>query len=228
MKKLLMLTFLFLLSGCNLRTLDPVSETASDQAFLIKLGFWIMMVVVGVVTILFVAFTLKYRETDKNRYDIPKHEEGNRTLEIIWTVLPIILLVCLAIPTVIITYQASNISANPEETVHVNVTGEQFKWTFEYENGKKTHEKLVLPVNRDVIFHLKSKDVIHSFWVPRLAGKKDVIPGTVNKLEVVPNKTGTYQGKCAEFCGILHADMRFTTEVVSQQDFEEWLSSKKK
>ncbi|QAS52277.1 cytochrome c oxidase subunit II [Halobacillus litoralis] len=223
--------FIFLtapfLSGCNLRTLNPISETGADQAFLINLSFGIMMFVVAVVSILFILFTVKYRETDKNRKDIPQHEEGNRTLEIIWTTVPIILLTGLAIPTIIYTFQVSDTDANSEEALHVNVVGEQWRWTFQYENGRETHDKLVLPVDKEVVFHLKSTDVIHSFWIPRLVGKKDAIPGKENKLKVAPNEVGTYQGKCAEFCGILHADMRFVTEVIPVEDFEEWLAKEK-
>ncbi|SEA71779.1 cytochrome c oxidase subunit 2 [Thalassobacillus cyri] len=225
MKILVLLSFLFILSGCNLRVLDPKTQTASDQAFLIYLSFGIMMFVVLVVALLFIAFTVKYRETEKNRHDVPKHEEGNRTLEIIWTVLPIILLIGLAVPTVMITYDVSYIGASSDDNaVHVNVTGEQFRWTFEYENGKETHKKLVLPEDREVIFHLTSKDVIHSFWVPKLAGKIDVLPGEENRLKVTPEETGTYQGKCAEYCGTLHADMRFEAEVMEQEEFQAWLN----
>ncbi|MFG6113999.1 cytochrome c oxidase subunit II [Halobacillus sp. MO56] len=225
MKKLAMMAILLILSGCNLRVLDPKSQTASDQAFLIYLSFGIMMFVVLVVALLFIAFTGKYRETEKNRHDVPKHEEGNRTLEIIWTVLPIILLIGLAVPTVMITYDVSYIGASSDDNaVHVNVTGEQFRWTFEYENGKETHDTLVLPEDREVIFHLTSKDVIHSFWVPKLAGKIDVLPGEETRLKVTPEETGTYQGKCAEYCGTLHADMRFETEVIEQEDFQAWLN----
>ncbi|MFG6119396.1 cytochrome c oxidase subunit II [Thalassobacillus sp. B23F22_16] len=223
MKKLAMVAVLLILSGCNLRVLDPKSQTASDQAFLIYLSFGIMMFVVLVVAVLFIGFTWKYRETEKKRNDVPKHEEGNRTLEIIWTVLPIILLIGLAVPTVMITYDVSNIGASSEETMHVNVVAEQYRWTFEYENGKETHKNLVLPVDQEVVLHLTSKDVIHSFWVPNLGGKMDMIPGEENQMKITPSEEGTYQGKCAEYCGTLHTDMRFETEVVDQEEFQQWL-----
>ncbi|EKE32385.1 cytochrome caa3-type oxidase II [Salimicrobium jeotgali] len=227
MKKLLPALIMLFLTGCNVRTLNPVSETGADQAFLIKLSFGIMMFVVAVVCVLFIIFTVKYRENDLNRKDIPKHEEGSRVLEILWTTIPFVLLAILAVPTVMYTFQASNTEAGSEDTLHVDVIAEQWNWTFAYENGKETHKELVLPVDREIVLHLKSTDVIHSFWVPRLIGKRDTIPGEENELKVTPDQTGTYQGKCAEFCGLGHTDMRFDTEVIPAEEFEEWLSEEK-
>ena len=133
----------------------------------------------------------------------------------------------LAVPTISITYDQSAVLSSSEikeEAVHVNVTAEQFFWTFEYENGKETMNKLVIPAGKKIVFHLKSKDVIHSFWIPELAGKTDVMPGRELNYEIVNAKEGTYEGKCAEFCGVLHTKMQFTTEVVSTSEYQEWLN----
>ncbi|MFC0525167.1 cytochrome c oxidase subunit II [Pontibacillus salicampi] len=220
--------FVTLLSGCNMRVFDPISETARDQSFLIVFSFILMMIVLIVVFILFIRFVLKYRMTEHNQDYIPPEEEGNKTLEIIWTVLPVLLLIVLAVPTIRITYDvSSDANAIPPEAVAIDVTAQRYSWTFEYPNGVQTIDSVVLPKDRPVVFNLHSKDVIHSFWIPNLGGKKDAIPGEDRSLRVTPDQTGTYQGKCAEFCGVEHAQMRFTTEVKTQAEFQQWLEEKK-
>ncbi|WP_430791284.1 cytochrome c oxidase subunit II [Virgibacillus flavescens] len=226
MKKLVPALFLLCLTGCDISVLNAQSETGQEQAFLIWFSFGLMMIVMLVVFVLFAKFVWKYRETPQNKDDLPKDVKGNKKLEITWTSLSILLLVVLAVPMISITYDQSAVlssSKDNEEAVHVNVTAEQFFWTFGYENGKKTMNKLVIPANKTIVFHLKSKDVIHSFWIPELAGKTDVMPDRELDYEIVNAKKGTYEGKCAEFCGVLHTKMQFTTEVVSTSDYEEWL-----
>ncbi|ASK62027.1 cytochrome c oxidase subunit II [Virgibacillus phasianinus] len=226
MKKLLTIPILLLLAGCDINVLDAKSETGQDQAFLIWFSFGLMMIVLVVVFVLFARFVWKYRETDQNKHTLPKDVKGNKKLEITWTTLAILLLVVLAVPTVAITYDQSPVLSSSEEAeqaVHVNVTGQQFFWTFEYENGKETTNKLVIPANKTIVFHLISKDVIHSFWIPQLGGKTDVLPGKELLYKLKNPKEGTYEGKCAEFCGVQHTKMQFTTRVVSNEEYENWL-----
>ncbi|MFZ3578539.1 cytochrome c oxidase subunit II [Virgibacillus sp. DJP39] len=226
MKKTLLTPILLLLSGCNITVLNPKSDTGQDQAFLIWFSFSLMMIVLVVVFILFARFVWKYRETSFNKDDLPKDVKGNKKLELIWTLSAIFLLVVLAVPTIAITYNQSpelSSTEDKEEAVHVNVIGQQFYWTFTYENGKTSTNKLVIPADKTVTFHLKSKDVIHSFWIPQLAGKTDVLPGKELIYEIVNPQAGTYEGKCAEFCGLDHANMQFTTKVVSTKEYEKWL-----
>lgn len=220
----LLSSILLILSGCNIRVLDPKSQTARDQSYLIQYSFALMMIVFVTVIVLFVWFVRKYRETEENKHKIPEDEKGNRILEITWTVLPIILLIILAIPTIKITYEISaSSSVTPPDALHIEVTAQQFSWTFEYPNGVIATDDLVLPKDQPVVFHLNSKDVIHSFWVPKLGGKKDVIPGKERRLILTPDELGTYQGKCAEFCGKNHALMRFETVVKTQEEYDQWL-----
>ncbi|WP_404456000.1 cytochrome c oxidase subunit II [Virgibacillus necropolis] len=227
MKKLLTIPLFLLLAGCDITVLNAKSETGQDQAFLIWFSFGLMMVVLLIVFVLFARFVWKYRETSLNKDTLPKDVKGNKKLEITWTTLAVLLLAVLAVPTVAITYNQSPILSSSEETeqsaVHVNVTGQQYFWTFSYENGKETTNKLIIPANNTIVFHLKSKDVIHSFWIPKLAGKTDVLPGKELIYKIVNPEEGTYEGQCAEFCGVQHTKMQFTTEVVSIADYEEWL-----
>ncbi|KGP74204.1 cytochrome c oxidase subunit II [Pontibacillus yanchengensis] len=230
MKKLSFLfsSMVLFLSGCSMRVFNPISETARDQSFLILFSFFLMMIVLVVVFVMFARFMWKYRETEENKHTIPEDEKGNKAFEITWTVLPIILLIVLAVPTVRMTYDMSaEVKSNPANAVHVEVTAQQFSWTFTYEGEVQTVDNLVLPKDRPVVFHLNSKDVIHSFWIPRLGGKRDVVPGEDRRLILTPEKTGTYQGKCAEFCGVDHAKMRFTTEVKTQEAYQQWLNNEK-
>ncbi|UOQ45279.1 cytochrome c oxidase subunit II [Halobacillus salinarum] len=216
-----------LLSGCQIRVLNPASDTAQTQSNLIYLSFGLMMLVLIVVIILFTRFVYKYRETGERIGCIPGDKKENKLYEIIWTVLPVLLLVVLAVPTVKATYDLTYKSAAGEgfkqDAVNVQVEARQFAWTFTYENGKKSHTELVLPVDKKAALTISSVDVVHSFWVPRLGGKMDAIPGKKTHLAFVPNKQGTYQGKCAEFCGSGHATMRFKARVVSEDEYEKWL-----
>ncbi|WP_188454654.1 cytochrome c oxidase subunit II [Virgibacillus oceani] len=230
MKKHFTLTLLLvlgLLQGCNVAVLDPMSETAKEQTFLINFSFSLMMIVLIIVFLLMARFVWKYRETDKNKHVIPKDVKGNRKLEIAWTILPVLLLVVLAIPTIAITYDqsASSPAATEKQAgeIHIDVKAQQFFWTFTYENGKESSKELVLPKGKPIIFHLKSKDVIHSFWIPSLGGKTDVLPGKELVYEIDNPKIGTYDGKCAEFCGVNHTKMRFKTKVVSVEAYHKWL-----
>jgi cytochrome c oxidase subunit II len=228
MKKIILIFVIVFLSGCQMRVLDPKSDTADTLTDLIYLSFGLMMLVFITVFVLFVYFIRKYRETEDTNHEAPPDEKENKWLEISWTVLPFILLAVLAVPTVKATYDlTSKVSGSggrsPEDAVIVDVEGQRFNWKFNYENGKESSDELVLPVDKEVQFRLTSKDVIHSFWIPKLSGKIDVIPGEETRLSFKPREVGTFQGKCAEFCGAEHALMRFETKVVEQREFENWL-----
>lgn len=226
-----LLILMSLLNGCNLRVMDPASDTADRITNLIYLSFGLMMIVFAVVLFLFIYFLRKFRETPENKNEIPGDGSESKWLEITWTVLPILLLVVLAVPTVQATYDlTSNVSstgeASSEEAIVVEVVGKAFNWNFQYENGHESVNELVLPVDQPVEFRLTSKDVIHSFWIPKLSGKIDVLPGKETKLSFTPRELGVYQGKCAEFCGAEHTQMRFATKVVSESEFQEWVEGK--
>ncbi|WP_226037473.1 cytochrome c oxidase subunit II [Aquibacillus saliphilus] len=229
MKKLvsLLLIFLPLLSGCQLRALNPNSERASDQTFLIWFSFGLMMIVLSVVFFLFVRFVSKYKQTEMNKNDIPRDVKGNKKLEITWTTLSMLLLVILAVPTVAITMESSpelaETSLENTSALHINVTARQYSWSFQYQNGKTSENQLILPKDKEIVLHLKSDDVIHSFWVPELSGKQDVLPGKEIILEFKADQVGTFLGKCAEFCGVNHTNMTFETKVITQNKYAEWV-----
>lgn len=225
MKKIFLLSLVLLLTGCNITVLDPKSETASEQAFLISFSFWIMMIVVVTVFILFARFIWKYRYTNSRKHILPKDVKGNIKLEITWIIIPVLLLIILAVPTIAITYdQSPEWTKESEDTgIEMDVTGKQFNWLFRHRNGKEEMNKLVIPEGESIILNLRSEDVIHSFWVPELGGKVDVMPGKELTYEIKHPQRGTYQGKCAEYCGLGHTDMTFKVEVVSKQAYAQYL-----
>ncbi|MBM7601167.1 cytochrome c oxidase subunit 2 [Virgibacillus halotolerans] len=225
MKKLSILPIFLFLAGCNITVLDPKSSTGKEQSFLIWFSFGLMTIVVITVFILFAWFVFKYRYTKEKDDVIPKDVKGNLKLELTWTILPVLLLAVLAVPTIAITYDQSPVSDAKEELdgVPIDVKAEQFKWTFTHENGKEVTDELVIPETDAVIFHLKSADIIHSFWVPALAGKVDVFPDKELTYEIKNPEAGTYKGKCAEYCGLQHADMTFDVKVVSAEDYKKYI-----
>jgi cytochrome c oxidase subunit II len=146
---------------------------------------------------------------------------GNTRLEIVWVTIPFLLVSGLAIYGWIVL---NDIEAKKPNELLVNVTGQQFAWSFEYpkDGGVKTNQ-LVLPKDRPVEFKIHSKDVIHSFWVPEFRLKSDAVPGMTTRIRVTPNRLGTYNVVCAELCGIGHSTMRQNVRVVPRREFAAWL-----
>jgi cytochrome c oxidase subunit II len=220
------------LAACNNQdlpntTFNPHSEFggAIDDLW-DKLLFWGTLVFVFVeAALIFVVVRYRHREGRPE----PKHVHGNTTLEILWTVVPAFILAVIAIPTVKTIFQFQ--SSAPANAIQVNVTGHQWWWEFEYpQYGFRTANELYLPAGRTVSFHLKSQDVIHSFWIPQLGGKRDVITNRTNYLWFTPDSTlgaDVWNGFCAEYCGASHANMKFRAFTLPEADFERWAAHQK-
>jgi len=182
-----------------------------------------------------VFFAIKFRyQPGKN--ENPKQIHGNTVLEIGWTIIPALILAVIAVPTVSTIFKLAE-DPGPS-ALQVTVVGKQWWWEFHYADAKVvTADELVIPAGRPVHIHTTACsdtlggtaakpacNVIHSFWVPELAGKRDVVPGHDNTLTIEADKPGTYLGQCAEYCGLSHANMRFRVIAKSADDFETWLS----
>jgi cytochrome c oxidase subunit 2 len=192
--------------------------------------FWIA-VAVGVFVlagVIYVSVRYRYRE---GKNENPKQIHGSTPLEIGWTIAPAILLAIIAVPTIktIFDLQAAPAAGTALE---VEVVGKQWWWEFKYNEQKVvTADELVIPTGQPVRIHLSACDstlvgecnVIHSFWVPELAGKTDVVPGRANKMNIEADNPGTYLGQCAEYCGLSHANMRFRVIAKSPADFDQWI-----
>lgn len=217
------------LAGCagqeNLSTLVPKGEGAEQQFGLIKLTTYIMLLVTVVVIILFVYALIKYRAKQGDE-SIPRQVEGNAKLEMIWTLIPLLLIAVIAVSTVKSEFSLADV---PEDALKIKVTANQFWWEFEYpELGVVTAQDMFMPVGEKVALELKSNDVIHSFWVPALGGKIDTNPDNVNHMWLQAKETGIYQGKCTELCGASHALMDFKVKVVTEEEFAVWINKMKK
>ncbi|MDN4073578.1 cytochrome c oxidase subunit II [Fictibacillus terranigra] len=223
-----------LLMGCGDPTLSallPQGEVATKQYSLMVLSLAIMIFVLLVVFIIYVFVLVKFRKR-KGDDTIPEQVEGNHLLEILWTAIPILLLIILAVPTVMQTFDVSAKDKPKKGELSLKVTGHQYWWEFEYPKEEIiTSQELVLPVNTKVHVELSSADVIHSFWIPSLAGKTDTNPGDGSKNYMwieTGKKEQVYKGKCAELCGASHALMDFKVKVVSKEKYEAWVDSFKK
>lgn len=220
-----------LLMGCGDPTLSallPQGEVANKQYSLMVLSLAIMIFVLLVVFFIYVFVLIKFRKR-KGDETIPEQVEGNHLLEILWTAIPILLLIILAVPTVMQTFDLSAKDKPKKGELSLKVTGHQYWWEFEYPKEEIiTSQELVLPVNTKVHVELSSADVIHSFWIPSLAGKTDTNPGDGSKNYMwieTGSKEQVYKGKCAELCGASHALMDFKVKVVSKEKYQAWLSS---
>lgn len=192
--------------------------------------FWIA-VAVGVcvlAAVLYVAFRYRYRE---GKNENPKQIHGSTPLEIGWTIAPALLLAIIAVPTIKTIF---DLHAAPAAgtALEVEVVGKQWWWEFKYPDQKVvTANELVIPTGQPIRLHLGACDdtlpgecnVIHSFWVPELAGKTDVVPGHPNEMNIEADDPGTYLGQCTEYCGLSHANMRLRVIAKSPDDFDQWL-----
>lgn len=200
--------------------LDPAGPVARMQLDLFMLtvyiGIGIFLLVVGLLLIAIIRFRSRPGQP------IPKQIHGNNTLEIVWTIVPVILVVAIAVPTVQGLFY---VDTPPEgEHITINVTAHQWWWEFEYPDyGIVTANEMHIPTGVPVVLKLTSTDVIHSFWVPNLAGKIDTNPGRTNTAWLQADVPGLYYGQCAEFCGVAHANMRFRVIASEPEEFEAWL-----
>ena len=221
-----------LLSACgreDLSALNPQGPIAEQQFDLMTLAITIMLLVVVVVFGICIFVIFRFRRK-KGQNDIPVQVEGNHKLEVIWTVIPIILLIILAVPTVKYVFAfAEDYSDDKENAILVNVTSHQYWWEFEYPDyGIRTAQDLVIPINKKVSVNLKTADVLHSFWVPSLAGKMDTnTADNINEMYFEAREENVYRGKCAELCGPSHAYMDFKVKSVSDATFTAWVNEMK-
>ncbi|QKG83438.1 cytochrome c oxidase subunit II [Kroppenstedtia pulmonis] len=226
---ILITSITLILAGCgdkSMSALNPTGAVGKKQLDLIYLSSGIMTFVTVIVAVLYIYVVIRYREKPGQDH-IPEQVEGNTKLEVTWTVIPIILLIILAVPTISTTFQISKRPETPD-ALRVNVTGYQYWWKFDYpEQNIQTANEVHVPVGTKVEFTMKAYDVIHSFWAPSLGGKQDLNPGQENRLILQADRPGVYEGKCAELCGASHALMNFRVIVHPPDQFQKWVSMMK-
>jgi cytochrome c oxidase subunit 2 len=211
----------------------PPAET--PQAGRIKDLYWIVLGIAAVIFVLvegaLILFVVQYRNRGRQLTDEGPQIRGHTRLELIWTAIPVLILVAIM---GFVFYKLPGIKDIPDATaagekLTVQVEGRQFYWRFTYPNGAVSVNELRLPAGRPVelVVTAPANDVIHSWWIPALAGKMDAIPGKVNHLDfVAPSSPGVYQGQCAEFCGLQHALMLARARIVTGGEFDAWVSAR--
>ncbi len=203
---------------------------AADKINNLFTPVFVVAVVIGVLVLsAVVVFALRFRyRAGKN--ENPKQIHGSTPLEIGWTIVPALILAVVAVPTIITIFDLNKEPTG--DVLNVTVVGKQWWWEFEYPKAKVvTANELVIPTGRTVRVNLTACDeslpdkcnVIHSFWVPELNGKRDVVPGRTNFTTIEADKPGTYLGQCAEYCGLSHANMRFRVIAKEPSEFDRWV-----
>ena len=203
-------------------------DQASRQSGRIHFVFWfvtgICIAIFALVTAVIAYSMVKFRRSPDDDSDGPPIH-GHTGLEIVWTVIPTLLVTAISILSAVVLAKNGDAGPNP---LRVEVTAQQFTWTFKYPSlGNVQTAALRLPLGRAVELTLHSEDVIHSFWVPEFSQKQDVVPGITTTLVITPDKLGTFPVICTELCGLGHALMRSSATVMQQQDFDTWAAGQR-
>ncbi len=203
--------------------LNPAGPVALKESNL----FWFILVVATIVFVvvegLLIYSIVRFRERPNSPE--PTQTHGNTTVEIIWTIVPSLFLFVVLIGTIYTMFGLTSFSSTGRP-LQVRVVGHQWWWEFDYLNENfVTADELHIPVGTRVEAQLQSNNVIHSFWVPELFGKTDVVPGHNNMSVFQADKIGEYRAQCTEFCGLQHAHMNFYVVVQSQDDYNAWVTS---
>jgi cytochrome c oxidase subunit 2 len=197
------------------------------------LSFFVMQVTgaIFIVVATFLVYVIvRFRQRDPNDTSEPPQIYGSTQIELAWTVIPILIVFVLFLTTARILFAIQD-QKIPPEAVHVDVVGHQFWWEFHYPDyGFTAAEELHVPLSTDkapitTSLRLLSADVVHSFWVPALFGKIDMIPNRVNSIWFNPDKVGMYVGQCAQFCGVEHAKMLLRVYVQTPEEFAAWVKN---
>ena len=229
--------FLFVV-GCSKdgqSTWEAFGPVAQKQLDLFNVLLWVMVAIFIVVESVLVYAIIRYRRRPGDAK--PPQIHGNTSLEVVLTIIPTVLVLGLGIWSIFTLFDIEEPPEGGPDALQVNVTGHQWWFEFEYPdagNGKKiiTANEMRIPVDRPIQIQLETDDVIHSFWVPKLAGKLDMVPTHINNMwfqadsdKITEDLPVTLYGQCAELCGLSHALMRFRVTVMEQDDFDSWAAA---
>jgi cytochrome c oxidase subunit 2 len=203
-------------------SLHPTADFSRDIDVLYRTIFWWAVGVFVVVESALLFVILRYRERPDSPE--PRHIHGSTVLEVAWTLAPAVVLVFIAVPTIRTIFKTE--APLPADALEVEVIGHQWWWEFRYpELGLTTANEMHVPQGRKIALTMTSDDVIHSFWAPKLGGKRDVIPGRTTRIAFAADSVGEVYGQCAEFCGDSHANMRFRVIVDDPSGFDTWVQN---
>jgi cytochrome c oxidase subunit 2 len=218
---------------------DSVSPVMDD---LIWFDNWLLGLITVISIFVLVLLLIIMVRFNAKKNPVPSKTTHNTFIEVVWTVLPIMILVVIAVPSFRLLYKQMEI---PEADLTIKAIGNQWNWTYEYPDHEgieftafmlkddqlqegqprllATDEDVVVPVNKVVRMQITATDVIHAWAVPSFGVKMDAVPGRLNETWFKATEVGTYYGQCSELCGIEHAFMPITVKVVTQEEFDEWL-----
>ena len=242
-----MATSLLLISGCSAEQVGEIKRLAMPVASTkeapyihdLWMGSWLAAMITGVVVWGLIFFvSIRYRR--RSETEIPIQTRYNLPIEIFYTIAPIMMVIVFFYFTLDTQNKVIHDDKNADETI--TVIGQQWSWTFNYNLGFNDEKRSYEPVggeevvhevgttadrptlwlvkDKSVKIHLGSPDVVHSFWVPTFLFKMDVVPGRDNSFVVTPTRTGTFEGRCAELCGVYHSRMLFNVKVVEQSEYD--------
>jgi cytochrome c oxidase subunit II len=216
------------LGGCAwdgpMTTLIPRSDFARSILHVYGIITWVSAGIALVVAVALAWVLIRFRT--RPGAPLPAQTRGHSALEIGWTIAPALVLLAIAIPTIQVIFRTQ--VAPAPSALQITVLGHQWWWEFRYPTlDVVTANELHVPAGRPVALTLDGPDVIHSFWVPQLGGKRDVVPGRVNRLTFTAETPGEYRGQCAEFCGVSHANMGMRVIVDTPEAFERWVAAQK-
>ena len=200
---------------------DQASEQAERVDTLLWFVVWVSIAIFTIVVSVLLYCVLRFRAGPDDDSDGPP-THGNTTLEVIWTLVPAVLLAVVAVWAYIVLSDNEALAA---DRLVVDVTAEQFAWSFNYPDAQVASGDLRVPVGRQVELKMRSKDVIHDFYVTEFRVKQDVVPGITTRVIFDPNRTGTYQVICAELCGVGHGVMRARVIVMEPGAYDQWIAA---
>lgn len=230
------------LAGCARNAPQDSLKPRGYYAHQIWNLIWPVFIIAGIIFVIVMGgllwFGARYRVKHEQDWlddrDMPEQVHGNFRLELGWTVLPAVILTVVGVFTVLTVL---NLAKEPaKDNLHVQVIAQQWWWEYRYDlnhdnkfesNEIITADELVIPAGEKVALRMESRDVIHGWWVPKLNGKRDVVPGHPTNFAVQADQPGEYYGQCTVFCGLSHANMRFKVIALSRGRFDSWLSQQR-
>jgi cytochrome c oxidase subunit 2 len=208
-------------------TTDPATDFGEAIQKLYAMITYVDLVILVVVAAILFYTLWRWRDDGTGRK--PEQVHGNTPLEVGWTLIPVVIVIGLIVPTVRAVFAIGD--AAPKDSLEIRVTGKRWWWQFDYlKAGLRTANELHIPAGRPISLILESDSVIHSFWAPRLGGKRDLVPGRQNRIwftvtdPIAAGAPVTYRGECAEYCGEAHALMRFDVIAHAPAEFDHWLT----
>jgi cytochrome aa3-600 menaquinol oxidase subunit II len=226
------LSAVLLLAGCSREqyvVLDPKGPVAKQQYDLIVWSFGLMLIIVLAVFGIFAYVIIKYRAKPENKGYEPPDQEGSKLLETVWTLIPIVVVIALAVPTVKATYGLEKQPSSDKPPITIKVTSADWKWIFRYpKEGIETVNYVIIPADTPVNFEMDAVGPMNSFWVPSLGGQEYTMPGMVMHLWLQADQPGVYQGRSANFSGKYFTHMTFDVIAKSPADYDKWVQQVKK